>query len=512
MSTYNKSLPKVSDICWMSSDRKKRETAIVMPFKGTIPSDLPFIGWKQSSYAYSYQVQYMVTARLTPDKQLSTGSEQSKTAWKYPNSSWLGDVNTINKCIAPDKDNKYYKYYSFAGKSLMTKGSYDALAVTVRVRSFNKTKKQHGPWVTKDLQIKCEPTVKITKIIALADGGVKIYLDTDGWGRGDSKVILGDAHHEFQEKENKKELSCEIDAVGSESLYVIFQGKNFDTEFRENEKIMLKDCYFQTCDGVEVSLDGMYTIDPASAVIDDPVVSITKNIDAASLEIEISKSDTADVWDDVEAWLSCKDGAKIKRIDCVENWDGENEGKGFKFYPPLDKELTLGIGIENNLGGKHSGTMSRSEKEELAGITSEGRIIINYTDGTDEQPGNGMFNGSKIAAMNYETEVSTDASRTYETELPHGRGRPIAFLGEGLEVSISIKGTIDATQSDEYATAKYSSYRHWKEFQEQQGITLVRLPGGGFYQALCTKVAIDQSDEYDDCKDVTLSMEEVDLG
>lgn len=512
MSAYNKSLPKVSDICWMSSDRKKRETTIVMPFEGVIPSSIPFIGWKQSSYTYSYQVQYMVNARLVPKKQLSTGSKSSKTAWKYPNSSWSGDVNTINKCIAPDKDNKYYKYYSFAGKSLMTKGSYDALAVTVRVRSFNKTKKQHGPWVTKDLQVKCKPTVKITKILALADGGIRIHLDTGGWMRGNSKVVLGNVRHESQIKENKKKLSCEVDAIGSKSLYADFPGKNFDADFRENEKIVLKDCYFETCDGVGVALDGTYTIDPASAVLDNPIVSIVKDADEASLEVELSKSDTADVWGDVESWLFYKDGTRLKRIDCAESWDCENEGKGFKFYPPLDRELILGIGIENNLGGKYKGTVTQLLKEELTDIASEGRIIVNYTDGTDEQPGNGMFNGSKIAVMNYETEVSTDASRTYETELPHGRKRPVAFLGEGLEMSISIKGTIDATQSDEYTTAKYSSHRHWKDFQEQQGIVLVRLPGGEFYQALCTKVAIDQSDEYDDCKEVTLSMEEVDLG
>lgn len=512
MSTYNKSLPKVSEICWMSSDRKKRETEITMPFKGTIPSSIPFIGWKQSSYTYSYQVQYMVTARLVPEKQLSTGAKQSKTAWKYANSSWSGDVNTINKCIAPDKDNKYYKYYSFAGKSLMTKGSYDALTVTVRVRSFNKTKKQHGPWVTKDLQIKCKPTVKVTKILALADGGIRLRLDTGGWMRGDSKVVLGDVHHESKAKENKKKLSCEVDAIGSASLYADFPGNNFDADFRENEKIVLKNCYFQTCDGVEVTLDGTYTIDPASAVLDKPIVTITKDTNKASLEIEISKSDTADVWGDVESWLFYTDNMILKRIDYVESWNGENGGKKFKFCPPLDKELTLGIGIENNLGGKYKGVVTWYEKEELTGIASEGRIIVNYTDGTDSQPGNGMFNGNEVAVMNYETEVSTDANRIYETELPHGRKRPVAFLGEGLEISISIKGTIDATQTEEYATAMYSSHHHWKKFQEQQGIVLVRLPGGEFYQALCTKVAIDQSDEYDDYKEVTLSMEEVDLG
>ena len=190
MSTYNKKLPTPSEICWMNKNRTGRTDTIVMPFKGVIPSDVPYVGWRQSSYAYSYQVQYKVTARLIPDKQLDTGSEYSKTDWKYMNPNWSGNVDTFNKCVTMNTKDRYYRYYSLAGKSLMTKGSYDKLGITVRVRSFNSKKKQHGAWVTKQIYIKCKPDVKIHKIVALADGGLRIFFNTGSWMSMRSRCCL----------------------------------------------------------------------------------------------------------------------------------------------------------------------------------------------------------------------------------------------------------------------------------------------------------------------------------
>ena len=137
--------------------------------------------------------------------------------------------------------------------------------------------------------------------------------------------------------------------------------------------------------------------------------------------------------------------------------------------------------------------------------------MLNYTGGTDTQPDNGMFYGSKVAAMNYETEYSTDASRQYETEIPFGRTRPVAFMGNGITNSISVKGSIDATEDDSLASIPYSSYNDWQDFQEQQGICLLRLPMGRWYNALCTKCSIGQEDEYDFTRSVGLSFEEVSI-
>ena len=225
MSTLNKKLPKVSDISWMNSSRGGRTDTITMPLGGVVPSGVSYFGWKQSSYAYSYQVQYQVIARLTPTKQLSTGTTTSSTAWKYPNKAWSGNVDTMNKSVAADKKNRWYRYFNVAGLSFMTKGSYDQLQVKVRVRSFNskKTKKKgkttysynHGNWYTKTLTIKCVPTVSIVKIIALADGGFNIYLNPGKWMRGGSKVILNDVRHSGSSViENKRQLTDAVDAIG----------------------------------------------------------------------------------------------------------------------------------------------------------------------------------------------------------------------------------------------------------------------------------------------------------
>ena len=517
MSTYNKKLPKPSEICWMKKDRTGRTDTITMPFKGVIPSSIPYVGWRQSSYAYSYQVQYKISARLVPDKQLDTGSDYSNTDWKYMNSSWSGNVDTFNKCVTMDKEHRYYRYFSFSGKSLMTKGSYDKLTITVRVRSFNSKKKQHGAWVSDKIYVKCKPDVKVHKIVALADGGFQLYLNTNGWKRGDSKVILKDIRHQGASKNQiKKTLTDEVGAIGKEEAngypYAEFAGSGFNTHFEQNEKIVLKNCVFRTCDGVDVSLDGTYTISSIDADISAPNVDIRWNDNIGRKEVTISKKDSNDDWDKVQAWLICTlpNGEEI-RHDAAYISGEDDETRSYWFYPPLDSEMNLRVGITNNLGGKYWKTYTKSNEPALRKIPSNGRIIVNYSTGLETQPNNGMFNGENVVVMNYETEYSVNATRPYEKELPFGRSRPVAFLGEGLEKTISIKGNIDGTETGEHSTELYSTYKDWEKFQEYQGIVQVRMPFGRTYTALCTNLSLEQADEFDDSRNVNMTLEEIDV-
>ncbi len=515
MSVYIKSLPKVSDICFMKKDRTGRTDTITMPFKGAIPAAIPYVGWRQSSYAYNYQIQYMVTARQVPEKQLSTGSETTKTAYKYFNSSWSGDVNKLNRSVLVDKKYRYFRYYSLSGKSLMTKGSYDKLTITVRVRSFNAKKRQHGAWVTKNLVVKCKPEVKVHEIIALADGGIRIYLNTGGWKRGDSQVILHEVYNYESKKANKHRLDAEIGAIGTEEAsgypYAEFSGQYFNHDFEQVQKIELKNCFFRTCDGVDVSLDGLYLTSHIGADINDPSITVSRNQDDGFVNVKIAKIDTDDDWDTVQAWLNCTVGDKTVRCDAASTTGTDDATRTFKFYPPLDSELKLRVGIKNNLGGTFWKTYTKSSLSNLKPIPSNGRILINYTDGSVKQPENGTFYGPLVAAMNYDTEYSIDAQRPYEKALPFGRQRSVAFLGEGIEKSIHIKGNIDGTESGEYQTAAHSGYQDWLDFQNQQGIVLARLPFGRTYTALCTNLAIDQADEFDDSRNITMTIDEVEI-
>ncbi len=508
MSTYNKSLPKVSEICFMNASRTVRAKSLLMPFGGTIPAGNAYVGWKQNSYAYSYQMQYMVTARMTPARQLETGSQTTKTGWKYFNSAWTGDVGANNKCVAPDKNNKYYRYYSLAGTTLMTAGSYDRLTITVRVRSFNKKKKQHGAWTTTSLTIYCVPTVSAYKTVVLADGGAKMYLNTNGWTRGNSGISLKSIKDASGNELLKMPTFCDVNAIGGEEAanypYIILSGSSLKTGLKQNTAYTLTGSYV-TMDGAEADISGTFITEDISAVIDEPVVAVVRDDDAGELEVTISKSDGTDDWDDVSAWLT----AGGMRVDCVASSGSNDAARRYKFMPPLDVDLKLNIGISNDLGGYFQKTCSSADIANLKAFNSDDRLIVNYTDGNDEQPGNGMFYGSKNVQMNYDVEYSTDAERESETELPFGRTRPVAFLGEGVDVTLTVKGTIDST--GELETAASSGYSNWLEFQEQQGIVLLRLPGGQMYQALCTKLTLDQEDEYDEGRTVSMTLKEVDV-
>lgn len=588
MSKYNKKLPKVSGICFMDSGRNTRKTEITMPFKGVIPNGVSYVGWRQPSFSYSYQPQYQVHARLTPNKQLDTGSSTSKTAWKWINPSWKTAAtkpDTLNGGVTMDKKNRYYRYLNFGGKSLMTAGTYDKLDVRVCIRTYNPKQKQHGTWVYQWLTIKCVPEVQVNKIVSYADGGFRMSFDTNGWTRGGSKVILGSVKHydeaanealadaetalntaldvlkaaqatvaalteesteeekttaqnalelaqaeanekqaifneaqaalESAQAENKKELSDEVDAIGDEEAgdypYAHFEGSGFNTDFRAGDKIILEDCYFRTCDGVDVSIDGVYEIDPVDAILDEPVIRVTRNEETARISVNISKADEADDWDDVQAWTICEALGKQKRYDAVFLKGADDEERAYEFCPPFDSEITLKVRISNSLGGMFEKSYTVEDLPELKPFASNNRVMLNYTDGNDAQPKNGMFNGSKIAVMNYEVDFSMDATRPHETELPFGRTRPVAFLGGGLQNTISLSGSIDATLNDDYQTTPFSTWRHWQDFQEQQGIVLLRLPEGRTYHALCTKCSIKQEDEYNETRTVDLSFDEVEI-
>lgn len=507
MSTYNKSLPKVSGICFMAADRTGQTTSLIMPFGGVIPSGNAYVGWKQNSYAYSYQMQYMVTARMTPARQLETGSQTTKTGWKYFNPAWSGDVDTFNKCVAPDKKNKYYRYYSLAGTSLMTKGTYDKLTITVRVRSFNAKKKQHGAWTTASLTIRCTPTVSIYKAVALADGGMKAYLNTNGWTRGNSNVILKEIKGANGVDILKAMTTCEVSAIGGEEAadypYFELAGSSLSSSLKQNTTYTLE-AVFRTADGINHTMAGDFTTEDISAVIDEPVVAVVRDDDSGELEITLTKSDTTDDWDDVTAWLYTADG----RIDAVASSGSNDTARKYKFMPPLDLDVRLAVGISNDLGGYFQKTYSKTDIDNLRAFDSFGRVIVNYTDGTDTQP-EGRFYGSKNVQMNYDVEYSTDAERESETELPFGRKRPVAFLGDGINMTLTVKGNIDST--GELETAANSSYSDWLEFQKQQGIVLLRLPEGQMYQALCTKLTLDQEDEFDESRTVSMTLKEVDI-
>lgn len=515
MSKYNKSLPKPKDLRFINSARTIGGNNLTMPFKGKIPSGVSYMGWKQTSFTYSYQVQYYIKGRMTPDKQLDTGKTWKKTDWKYPNTAWgTVAVNSLNKGVTVDKKNRWYRYLNFAGKSLMTAGSYDRLIIGMRVRSYNPKAKQHGPWVTGNVYFSCVPTVKVHKLVALADGGLRVYLNTGGWKRGGSKLILGNVRHiAASKKENKKTITEEVDAIGGEEAadypYVDIAGSNFNCEFLPDENIVLTNCRFRTCDGAEASIDGTYYhIETVNAAIIDPVVNITRNEATGTITAKFTKGDKDDDWDKSEAWLTCTVNGEALRVNHVSVAGTDDQARTYRFQPPLDCPMKLHFGIWNDLGGAKYLDLTEKDYQELRPFESNGRILVNYSDGTETQPKNGNFYGSQAAAMLYDTECSTNAARAFDSELPFGRTRPVAFLGQGVTRTISVKGSIDASQDGYFQDVPNSGKEHWTDFQEQQGLVFIRMPGGVTYQAVTESVNIAQ-EEYEETCEVSLSFQEV---
>lgn len=658
MSKLNKKLPTPGYPCWMDVNRKNRAYTINMPFKGVVPAGSSYIGWKQTSYAYSYQAQYYVEARLVPSKQLDTGSTTSKTGWKWMSSTWSGNEtkpDLKNKGVAADKKNSYYRYVNFKGKYFMTKGSYDRLTLHTRVRTYNSKTKQHGNWKYSNCIINCVPTVSVHKVVATADGGFLLFLNTNGWTRGNSQVVLGTVKHDdtaelaalaaanetLAEKEsaraeayafmnekfierdaayrllndakdylaakqaeleaaqaafdsltedatqddidaaqaaldaanaavteaqtevenaraaadgvmqsvldacnaynaanaeymaaldvknsaqaeadkypklNSNTITLTMSAPGQEEdasyPYVTVPGSSLNGCFLPNEDIKFTDCYLKTCDGEKAYFDCVKAIDSVSAIIDRARIEVTR-YETGIIKTTFRKSDPNDDWDTgATAFMECVVDGQTVRIDPAYSVGSEESYRSYRFIPPLDADMKVTFNIGNDLGCSATFEYTKEDNALLAAIPSNDRILINYSDGSETQPKNGMYYASKAVAMVYDTDVSTDSSREVETFSPLGRTKPFAVFAEGIKNTVSIKGSIGNTDDGWFEPVPLSGYKDWLEFKKHQGLCIIRRPGGSVMYAACTKLAFSQGEASDETKTVDMSFMEVSM-
>lgn len=512
MSTLNKSLPLPGSICLMDATRLKRGIGITMQYAGVIPATMPYVGWKQNSYSYSFQAQWKVKARLSPQKQLDTGVEYTACDWKHFNPEYIGNIDQLNIGVKADPNNEYLRYYSFAGKSIMTPGRYDQMTISVRVRSFNASKKQHGPWVSRDITVYCVPQVEIYKVVALADGGCNIYFDLHGWNRGGSWFVAHDITCDGKVLLEGKNLGLQLNAIGSEQApghpYVTIPGKYVKGTVKPGKSFTVN-AEFKTCDARVVSGIWDVTVDDVSSVIDSPKLTMIKDNDAGRIVIDVTKSDIHDDWDSVSCFLQNLFDDADK---CLPSQVGalENEGRRCVFYPDLDKVYVINTIISNDLGGRHE-AISVIAGDDIR-IESSGRCMINYTEGAANVAGaERAAYLPLVAAMNYSTTYSVNGKRKSEKETPFGRKKPVAFLGDSVERTIKISGSIDSTPGRDFVSVPFSSYDDWLKFQNTQGIILVRLPNAKTFHGLCSSVNLNQEDEYDEFRTVDVTFEEVDF-
>lgn len=321
MSKLNKKLPKPGYPCWMDKNRNNRKYTIEMPFKGVIPDGSCYIGWRQNNYTYSYQPQYWVEARLVPSKQLGTGSTTSKTKWKWMNKDWKTDPakpDTRNGGAAVDKKNRYYRYVSFKGLSLMTKGSYDRLILHTRVRSYNPKTKQHGYWTYKDIYINCKPTISVHKVVATADGGFLLFLDTNGWTRGNSQVVLGTVKHD-----DTAELAAL--AAANETL-AEKESARAEAYAYMNEKFVERDtAYRLLSDAKDYLAAKQADLEAAQAAFDSlPEGATQEDIDAAQAALDAANASVTEAQTEVENAQATADGLKQPVLDACDAYNAAN--------------------------------------------------------------------------------------------------------------------------------------------------------------------------------------------
>jgi hypothetical protein len=97
------------------------------------------------------------------------------------------------------------------------------------------------------------------------------------------------------------------------------------------------------------------------------------------------------------------------------------------------------------------------------------------------------------------------SSPQYETALPYGRAKNIAFYGGGYTNQIAFTATILDREGMYGGT--YARKQGWDNVRNNQGVYVFRSATGDLYQVALTDVQISHEDK--DLYEVTVSMVEV---
>lgn len=522
MSTYKSSLPKCSEVCWANASRTSRSAQLVAPLDGPVPKSGATFCWKQpADRSRGYQLAVKVKTRLKPSSSLASdaqwastaayadpiGSRQSadKTKWNAAN------VANSPKTVYKNVDVASGRWLDVSTRQGLAAGEpeavpYDRAQFLLAVRTFQPKYKSggktygpyHGPWVYGTLDLVFRAPAEVVQVLPMADGGVSVRISTP-WQRGGSKAVVGKL---FRQKANgsfyttsclrgKKTYALEgaaadvVEVDASDGASDVDEGALAELEASEpgeavlqfdipasdlkaavvpGRAVKLEGFSFVTCDGVATDLSGEYAVDGLSSTMPPPELTAEADGERQLTVSAAHPAADATSWEQWACSLSYTDSDGELRSVEPTSCAGGGDGVSWTFRPPMDVALTASVRVYDEARGRNDAVMQCE-------VPSGGRIVIHY--GPQGFNAAGEFLGASCLALAAgHGGLSMDTERPMESELPHGRGRPVAYFGEGVKKKVSLEGHFG--EGADGCADRDSALR----FADELGPCLLRAPGG----------------------------------
>ena len=499
--TLNSKLPVVSKIAFCTSAGAGMATKIYTGENGKFTR---YVGFKQNSKTYPFQIQYRQRSRYTSANARIKGAQWTNwSAWK--NAVAVSGIakdatesaKPVNKWLKANKGvNKKGTYQTFfTMSSYQIPATYDARQFQFRIRTINKSKAKHGNWTTQTLSVYKRAAVVDETIITASDGGMKIKFNYI-WDRTANiqvNSIKDSAGRELLKKDFTSAVqSAYLTSQTSPTPRAGYQGGQVLIPMsRLKRRIVVGETLtlgvnFTTGDGAPTPLTSGTVIEPRRDI--PMTINRTWDEERGLLTVTATNNDSvrlADVCCNVSYTYNGK-SYSAAAVSVSKNLAAGGTST-FYFFPPIGIPLTLYIKEEDVLDYKDA------ETAQTFTVTAKG-YRFNKTN---------SLSICGVAWGNANYEINSEPQ--FETALPYGRNNNVIFYGQGNTNSITFGATL--VDKENCYGGSYARKLAWDTVRNNQGVYYFRTNKGDMYKVGMTSVNLNH--ETKDLYELQVEMLEV---
>lgn len=465
------------------------------------------IGCKQPNKKnYSYQVQYRYHYRYTAATAAKKGADWSTyTDWRTPVAiaakgslpAIAANTTETNKPVnawlrsnvGVNTKQTYKTLFCLENKTL---GNYQAIAMQVRIRTFDAAKAKHGSWVVSDTLVVYDKANVEDEVLHTGDDGA---LDIDYnyvWDRGrtlhvtsvkdsNGRQLLRSAFAKTPQYDSRRSSSTLCPKrTGYQPGTNTIPVSQLKREMEPNEEVTIT-AWLETGDGAKTYLTSSQTVAGEDATLGAPRVTVHTLVNLGRIYINVYKTDADDDLLSVGAnvswtYLGKKYTANptYSAVDTTLNTTTSRVAYfSFSNRLPLGVELTFRVTFKNRYKKTKSTTTTATID------TGSYAYLINNS------------NADVMATAYANMSVSLSTQHSGVIERPYGRALPFAAIdATGVVNQVTFTANIDERDSDRRA-----SFQWWNSVRSNPGVYTLRLPDGQMYQLAITEVSISQERE-----------------
>ena len=499
VSKRNARLPGVSNIAFCTAAGQNMSRVLYTGSNGKFTRK---VGFKQSSTAYPFQIQYRQRSRYTvANAKIKGASWTNWSPWKNaigvsgipvdatqaskPVARWMKANKGVNK------NSSYVTFYNF--NSYVIPELYDARQFQFRIRTFNRSQARHGDFRVNGLFVFKSAVVVDGTLITASDGGLKIKYNYM-WDRTASihvnsikdsagRQLLKKAYTTGIERTTLNDQTTPKPRTGYKAGVVNIGIDKLKRRILKGESLTLN-VRFVTVDGASSPLPSGTVIEPTRDI--NISVNHTWDQELGLLKVQAVNNDTValtNIGCNVSYTYNGK-AYSLSAFSVTKNLTGTSK---FYFYPP--------IGIPVNIYIKEEDANDYKDSQSITGLTLNGSgYRLN------------KINSTSICGLAWgEPSYSVNSQPQFQTSLPYGRNSNVIFYGQGATKSITLTATI--VDKDNCYGGSYGRKLAWQNVQNNQGLYIFRTNRGDMFKVGLT--GLDMKHSKKDLYDLQVNMVEV---